>query len=163
MKALIRRIEREVGLYDRLLHRMKGDHAAVMAGDVESLLSRVAEKKELLSEIEEAAAGRAELAGRMAERFGLNAQELSLKRLAHRMPPAEASKLMDCRRRLLHRVEAVSLLNRKDRALIEHAIGLAQGMRIFLENLRTPPRVYRHTGSVQELNRTTGKKVSDRA
>lgn len=163
MKALIRWIEREIGLYDRLLHRMEDHHAAVMGGDVDGLLSGVTEKKELLSEIRQSAAVRSERAGRMAEGFGLKAQEASLKELARRMPPAEASRLMDCRRRLLQRVDAVSAANRKDRALIEHAIGLARGMRTFLENLRTPPQVYRHTGSVQELNRTTGKKVSDRA
>lgn len=162
-KALMGTIETEIRLYDRLFAILKSERAAIVAGNALKLMEIVDQKRRLLSEIGGAAADRALAVGKQATRLGFGDKMPSLKTLAERMPKTDAAKLLDRRTKLKKRVRDIQSLNQRNSDLIRYTMTLVRNMLTFLENLKTPPEIYGRTGSVEAMDRTTGKMLSNKA
>ena len=85
-------------------------------------------------------------ADRLAAALDLPPARVTVSRLAHYLPPAEARRLKACGDRLTATLVQVGKLNGANRALIGASLGFVEGSLQMLQDIRRPASIYHHNG-----------------
>jgi flagellar biosynthesis/type III secretory pathway chaperone len=88
---------------------------------------------------------------RKAAALDLPPATVTVSRLVHHLPPAEAGRLKACGDRLTATLAQVGTLNGANRALIGASLGFVEGSLQVLQGLRRPTSIYHHNGRMHSM------------
>jgi flagellar biosynthesis/type III secretory pathway chaperone len=100
----------------------------------------------LLNRLQELEDQRARQTDQLAAALDLPPATVTVSRLVHYLPPAEAGRLKACGDRLTATLAQVGNLNGANRALIGASLGFVEGSLRVLQTLRRPTSIYHHNG-----------------
>jgi hypothetical protein len=87
----------------------------------------------------------------LAAALDLPPATVTVSRLVHHLPPAEAGRLKACGDRLTATLAQVGNLNGANRALIGASLGFVEGSLQVLQGLRRPTSIYHHNGRMHSM------------
>ncbi|MGA8242428.1 MAG: flagellar protein FlgN [Desulfobacterales bacterium] len=141
--ALLDTLERA---YRSLRGELENERAALTAANLADFLVARDRKEALLKRLQELEDQRVRLTDQLAEALHLAPATVTVSRLAHHLPPAEAGRLKVCADRLTATLTQVGNLNGANRALIGASLGFVEGSLQMLQGLRRPASIYHHNG-----------------
>jgi flagellar biosynthesis/type III secretory pathway chaperone len=149
LEKLIGLITGEKQLYGSLLTVLQDEKAAVTGAGLEALNRSVKEKETVLLKIRILEEQRTNMLSQVAERLGLQAENLTLARLAREIPEPYAGQVRACRSSLLSLTQSIQELNNSNRHLFRRSLELVKGSINLLINLRAPYPIYCQSGRLE--------------
>jgi flagellar biosynthesis/type III secretory pathway chaperone len=141
--ALLDTLER---VYRSLHGELENERAALTAANLADFLVARDRKEALLNRLQELEDQRARQTDQLAAALDLPPATVTVSRLVHYLPPAEAGRLKACGDRLTATLTQVGNLNGANRALIGASLGFVEGSLRVLQTLRRPTSIYHHNG-----------------
>lgn len=133
---LLALLEQEAATYGRLLHILREEEAAVLAGRHAGVAACATRKETLLLELRMLAESRTVLLGRLAEAFGVPASALTLSRLTGLVDPLEAARLRALRSLLAETLSEIAQATHGLGLLLERSLfRVREVLRILKESL----------------------------
>jgi len=155
LDALLKILQEETGLYGLLLDLAKRERNAIAGSNLDALRAATDRKAALFQKIQilekQRRAVIEELAAALGRRPG---QELKLRDVSQYAQEPYASKLQDCRSRLLGLATSISDISSHNRALITHSLELVRSAFSFLNNFAASVTVYHSKGKMLDANRS---------
>lgn len=143
---LVTLLQKEVGLYGRLLDLMTQERSAVLSKDMDLLRDNTEDKTSLLLKIRDVEGERQTMVQDLAESLGRSATGLRLRDLSRAAQEPYASQLEACRTHLSGLAKSISEAGARNVKLINHSLDLVRNSFSFLRQLTSPDTVYQHTG-----------------
>ena len=148
VEKIIGLIEDQKRLYGLLLTVLQDEKAAAMRSSLDALNRAVKEKENVMLKIRILEEQRINLLGQVASVLGEPADQLTLERLAQRIPEPHAGRVQACRSSLLSLTQSIQELNNSNRRLFRRSLELIKGSINLLGSLRSPAPVYCQTGKL---------------
>jgi len=133
-------------VYRLLRGELENERAALTAANLADFLVARERKAALLNRLQELEDQRVRQTDQLAAALDLPPATVTVSRLVHHLPPAEAGRLKACGDRLTATLAQVGNLNGANRALIGASLGFVEGSLQVLQALRRPTSIYRHNG-----------------
>lgn len=150
VRELVTVLQAETTVYRDLLAAAIREREDVRMSRAEAVRSAAAEREDLLDRLQSLEARRCRLVETLAAACACRPEEVTVSRLAARLPDGLRAQLVRCRDELVGVTERFRLENRRTALLLEHAGELLQSSYRVLKGLaaRCGP-VYRRGGQVQ--------------
>ena len=147
---LLAALEEMTQLQQQLLSVLQREKSLVIEGDLDLLLSCLAEKESVLSRLDRLERERQEIMGPLAESLNRDASSLSLRQLIAFVREPYASRLASCHQRLEALSGSIAELNRINGLLIEKTLGQISSLLGLLRHLSLASPIYQATGLASE-------------
>jgi flagellar biosynthesis/type III secretory pathway chaperone len=141
--ALLDTLERA---YRSFRGALENERAALTAANLADFLVARDRKEALLNRLQELEDQRVRQTDQLAAALGLAPEAVTVTRLTHLLPPADAGRLKACGDRLTATLAQVGNLNGANRSLIDASLGFVEGSLQVLQGLRRPTSIYHHNG-----------------
>jgi len=146
--ALLDTLER---VYRSLRGELENERAALTAANLADFLVARDRKEAFLNRLQELEDQRVRQTDQLAAALDLPPSTVTVSRLAHHLPPAEAGRLKDCGDRLTATLSQVGKLNGANRALIGASLGFVEGSLQMMQALKRPASTYRYNGRMHSM------------
>jgi hypothetical protein len=120
--ACLAHMEQEEAMLQATLDSLRQVRAALLGRDLAELERAVERQVHTARAAEELRLRRAELRGQLAVRLGIDAQAVTLQKVAARLPGENGERLARCRERLKCMAAEIDRLNRGNAALVQHSL-----------------------------------------
>lgn len=147
LEQLVGLIEKETVLCESLLAMLQRKKAAIVDGQMEQLGGLGLEIERLQNRIGQAEEMRLEMIARACRHLNCEPAELNLRHLSQMAPSHQASRLDECRGKLLSTFHRIKAINRDIRSLLSHGIELVGMSMNVLCGMMVPHYVYGNSGA----------------
>ena len=161
MNKFLGLLEGEAELCSLLLLVLQEEKRAFVDSELKALYETSKEKENLRLKIQILEEQRLRMLEKLADSLGCAQQKPTLTELSELVGEPYSTHLNDCYSNLLAITESIRDLNRSNKSLITHSLGLVRGSLTLLDNLVSFSPVYYRTGEIQACNRS-GKVLSGR-
>jgi len=148
LEKIIGLIEDQKHQYGMLLTVLQDEKKATMSTCLDALNRAVKEKENVLLKIRILEEQRLNMLDQVAKTLGEPADQLTLERLAQRIPEPHAGRVHACRSSLMSLTQSIQELNNSNRQLFRRSLKLIKGSINLLGSLRSPAPVYCQTGKL---------------
>lgn len=159
LNALSDCVDRQLGLYRKLLDLFGAERSAVLASDLEELNRVLTDKELLLQNIRKAEQLRRQTAHEVAVLLEIDEASLTISQLSERVDEPYASKIKHKGDRLQALIDEIQVVSERNRSLCLQALQFVSGSIKLLTALARPNPVYHATGRIHS-ERHTGRMLS---
>jgi flagellar biosynthesis/type III secretory pathway chaperone len=149
LSELVDLLRTEAVLYRELMQAMDRERVVMIRSRLDELGPVAAEKQTLLGRLQAVEQQRAELIGRLAERFGCAPAKLTLSWLAQTVPPPHREALWRCRADLSDLLKRLREENHRSEVLCRHTGELLRASYGVINGLALNASVYHRGGRMQ--------------
>ena len=133
-------------VYRSLRGELENERAALTEANLADFLVARDRKEALLNRLQELEDQRVRQTDQFAAALDLPPTTVTVSRLVHHLPPAEAGRLKACSDRLTATLAQVGNLNGANKALIGASLEFVEGSLQVLQTLRRPTSIYHPNG-----------------
>ncbi len=142
-------LEQEEEQLDAMLESLAEVRTALLKNDLEALSTALERQAEAVHQTERVRARRGIVLRGMADRLHVDADGMTLRKVAESLPTETASWLEESRSRLREKAQEVERLNRANAAMVFQAVDVTRQVLSELTSSGPAPEVYNASGSLQ--------------
>jgi flagellar biosynthesis/type III secretory pathway chaperone len=155
-------LEDQLGLYRSLYETIGMEKTAIVDLDLEVLNRILMEKKVLLQKIDSIEGERIACIKKIADSLGRPPEGVTLSALIQWFNPPHSTRFQISQAELLSLTEKIHAINKQNKSLLIHCLGVVKGSLALLSGLSEPEKLYYRTGKT-DISYNNGNLLSAHA